>query len=108
MPVIFAQHRAAAGREHDVIQAGELLEDGGLARTETRFAFDFEDDRNFDTGAPLDFLIAIVERLAEPFREQASDRRFAGAHQPDQKDAAGNRRTCERGGWRVRHAMIVT
>ena len=40
LAVGLAQYRPAAGGEHDVVLRGELVDDGRLARTEARFAFE--------------------------------------------------------------------
>src|SRR6185436_1296226 len=48
-----------------------------------------EDDWNAHAGRTLDFVIAIVEGLAEPAGKQSSDRGFSGAHEAHEKDVAG-------------------
>ena len=87
---------------------GESAQDTVASRVARNpLPFDLENHRNLDAGAPLNFVIAVVERLAEMFSKQASDRSLAGAHQPDEKDVSWNE-VAELRLARRRHAEIVT
>ena len=79
------EHRAAAGREHDVGALHELGKHLALACAKSGFALDLENHRDAHAGCALDLVIAVVERLAEAAREQLADGCLAGAHQTTRK-----------------------
>ena len=64
-PVVFAQHRAAAGREDDAVARAQLVDDLLLAVAEALFALQFEDPRDVRPGAFLDDLVGVEELQPE-------------------------------------------
>ena len=67
------------------LAAQQLGEQALLARAESGFALEFEDQR--DTEAParlLEALVGVDEFQPEPRRQALAERRLAGAHRADQ------------------------
>ena len=78
----------AAGREHDVGERRQLGEHRFFAVAKARFALDLENRRDRHAELALELGIGVDERLVEPPRELAAERRFARARQSDQKEIA--------------------
>jgi hypothetical protein len=82
------RHGAAARRQHDVGERGELLDDRFLAVAEAGLTLDLEDGRDRHAEASLELLVGVDEALAEPARELAPERRLAGAHEAHEEEIA--------------------
>ncbi len=80
------EHRAAAGREDDAFDSGELGDRLGFAAAKARFALDLENHGNLYPAAALDLVVRVDETQLEPAREQPPDRGLAGPHQAYQVD----------------------
>src|SRR5215831_5536056 len=83
-----AHHCAPAGREHDVLQARELLDHCLFPIAKGRFTLHLEYRGNGDAESALELLIRIDEALAEAARKLPAERRLARAHQADKKQIA--------------------
>ena len=88
-PVRFAQHRTAAGGQHDAAAGRELGECRRLALAEAGLAFEIEDEADRGAGMRLDLMIEVVERHAEQLGDVTPDRRLAGAHRADEDEVGG-------------------
>ena len=106
-PAIFLREDGApTGCENDLGRSRQLREDPAFACSEARFAFDLDYDRDANAGCALDLVIGIVKRLAEPARQQFTDRGFARAHQTHEEDVSPERVGIT--GAVARHAAILT
>ena len=68
----------------------EPCEHLALALAESFLAFELEDERNSDSGPPLQRLVGVDEVLAERGREPPADGALARAHRADQEDVGRN------------------
>src|ERR1700687_4379979 len=84
--IVGVQDRTAAGGEHDARAGGEFGDDLALAAAEARFTLALEDQRDIGAAAPLDLVVAIVERIVEHPRQAFGHRGLARAHRADEKD----------------------
>ncbi len=96
---------AAAGGEDDGGAVEQALDDALLAGAEIGLAVAGEDLGDAGVGGDFDLVVGVVEGQAEFGGEALADGGFAGAHQPDQDDAARRRAGRRRGGrdWVERH-----
>ena len=94
--VLLVEHRPAPGGEHDLLQRGQLLDHGRLARAESRLALQLEDHRDLHPGAAFDHLVRVVERLAQVAREHLPDGGLARPHHAHQEDVLGHRAALRR------------
>ena len=83
-----AQHRAAPGREHDVLFRGQVGDHAFLPVPEGGFALDFEDRRDRYAETALELVIGVDEAAAEPARQLPAKGRLARAGQAHQKQIA--------------------
>src|SRR5581483_6710593 len=88
-PVCGSEDGAAARRQQDALARAELGEHGALALTETGFAFELEDQRDFHAAMHLDFVIEIEERQPEEIGHAPADRGLAGAHRAHEDEVGG-------------------
>ncbi len=88
--------RAAAGREDKRIAGEQAADHAALAGAELAFAVAVEQLADAAPGGKLDLGIGVAERQAEAGRQASADRGLAGAHQPDQHDAATGQRGRQR------------
>src|SRR5262245_37945806 len=86
LAILWREDRAAAGRDHDLIELSEGVDHLAFALAETRLAFLLENVGDIDTGAPLDLHVTIVEVETQRTRECTADGGLARAHRTDQKN----------------------
>ena len=89
---------AAAERQHQRIAGEQPADHPALAVAEVALAVAGEQLGDGAAGRQLDLGVGVAERQAEPGRQPPADRGLAGAHQPDQHDAAAGQRVGQRNG----------
>ena len=92
--------RAAAERQHQRVAREQAADHAAFAVAEGALAVAGEQLGDGAAGGQFDLGVGVAERQPESRGEAAADRGLAGAHQPDQHDAASGQ------GFRQRDAFL--
>src|SRR6266849_3213717 len=86
LPVGFKQNRSATGSQHQILFTGELVDSRGFPFTETRFAFDLENQGNAGAGEFFNRMIGVEKIHVQKFSKMTPNGGFADAHRSNQKN----------------------
>lgn len=83
-PAIFGvQDNATAGRQHNILLAGEFRDRLRFTPPEPILSFDLENRWNRHSSARYDFVVGIVKSPPQTLRQLTPHGSFAGPHQAD-------------------------
>ena len=94
-------------RQHERLAGEQAADHPPLAVAELALAVAGEQLGDGAAGRQLDLGVGVAERQPEPGRQPPPDRGLAGAHQPDQHDAAPGQRVGQRGRSPVKAVLRV-
>ena len=86
--VRLADHRAASGSQHDVLEQHQVGDHRLLAVAKRDLALDLEDRGDRHAQASLELMVGIDVALAQAARELPPERRLARAHETDEIEVA--------------------
>jgi hypothetical protein len=88
LPVDRIKDSASTRGQHNFRQLCQLVNDSAFPLAETGFTLKFENERDIDTGAGLDFMVAVVEGQTKLPGQLSTDGGFSGPHRTRQKKTA--------------------